>query len=197
MKPVIVRLCAAVALNLLAVGCATTPPPDFYLLASSTPTQLPGFEQGLAVGVGPVEIPPHLDRNQIVSRETPTKLKLSEQNQWAEPLKTGLTRVLLVTLGLELDSNRIYALPTRKRQDLDYQVSVDVLRFDGELGQKVILGARWSLFSRDDDTLLFSKVSRVTEPTGGSDYSAFVDAQSRAVKQLGQEIAAAIKTQVR
>ena len=197
MKPVIVRLFVAVVLSLLAVGCATTPPPDFYLLASTTPTQLPGFENGLAVGVGPVEIPPHLDRNQIVSRESATKLRLSEQNQWAEPLKEGLTRVLLVTLGLDLDSNRIYALPTRKRQDLDYQVSLDVLRFDGELGAEVILGARWSLFSGDGDTLLLSKVSMVREATDGADYRAFVAAQSRAVTQLGHEITAAIKTQMR
>lgn len=188
-----VRLTALLLPLLLALGCAKGPPPQFYLLAPDSPTHLPGFEEGIAVGVGPVELPPHLDRNQIVSREAPTKLRLSEQNQWAEPLKVGFTRVLLIALGLELDSNRIYELPTRRRRNLDYQVAVDVLRFDGALGREVVLAARWSLLSGDGDRVLISKVSRIREPTTGVDYSAFVSAQSRAVERLGREIAASIK----
>jgi uncharacterized lipoprotein YmbA len=178
---------------LFLFGCATTPPPGFYLLATSAPSQLPGFEKGLAVGVGPVQIPSHLDRNQIVSRVGATKLWLSEKDQWAEPLRDGFTRVLLITLGLDLDSNRIYAMPSRTRHDLDYQVAVDVLRFDGVLGQEVILGVRWALTSGDGDKILASKVSLVREATAGNDYTAFVAAQSRAVTQLGHEIAETIK----
>jgi hypothetical protein len=120
---------------------------------------------------------------------------LSEQNQWAEPLKAGFTRVLLVTLGLELDSNRIYELPTRKRRSLDYQVAVDVFRFDGEIGGEVILGARWSLLTSDGNDILLSKVSQIREPVRTADYHAFVSAQSRAVEQLGREISATVKSQ--
>jgi hypothetical protein len=190
-----IQMSAALLLPLLVVGCAKAPPPDFYLLAPGTPTQLPGFEAGVAVGVGPIELPLHLDRNQIVSRETSTKLRLPEQNQWAEPLKAGFTRVLLVTLGLELDSNRIYELPTRKRRSLDYQVAVDVFRFDGEIGGEVILGARWSLLTSDGNDILLSKVSQIREPVRTADYHAFVSAQSRAVEQLGREIGATVKSQ--
>ena len=193
MRTTAVGLIAILLPLLLAPGCAKGPPPQFYLLAPDTPTHLPGFEEGIAVGVGPVELPPHLDRNQIVSREAPTKLRLSEQNQWAEPLKVGFTRVLLIALGLELDSNRIYELPTRRRRALDYQVAVDVLRFDGVLGKEVVLAARWSLLSGDGDHVLVSKVSRIRESAAGADYSAFVSAQSRAVEQLGREIAVSVK----
>lgn len=194
--PIIPSL-ALVLLTLVGAGCAKSPPPDFYLLAPGAPTQLPGFEDGVAVGVGPVELPPHLDRNQIVSRDSQVKLRLSERNQWAEPIKVGFTRVLLVTLGLELDSNRIYGLPTRRRQTLDYQIAVDVLRFDGELGKEVVLGARWTLLGGDGETVLVSKVSQVREPASAEDYEAFVAAQSRAVEQIGREMAAAITAQMR
>jgi uncharacterized lipoprotein YmbA len=193
MPPFNCRPCLALLATLLAAGCAKAPPPDFFLLDAAAPSQLPGFEQGLSVGVGPVEIARHLDRNQIVSRESDTKLKLSDRNQWAEPLKAGFTRVLLINLGLELDSNRVYALPMRQRLPLDYRVEVDLVRFDGVLGREVILAARWALMRGDKREILTSKVSRIREPVQGDDYAAFTTAQSRAVARLGREIAAAIK----
>jgi uncharacterized lipoprotein YmbA len=182
--------------GLFAAGCAPQPPPDFYLLDTAAPTTAPGFEQGLRVGVGPVETARYLDRNQIVSRETGTKLRLSEQSQWAEPIEAGLTRVLLVNLGRALDSNRIYALPMRQHRTLDYQIPIDVLRFDGTLGSErneVVLGARWTVVSGDGKQVRVSKVSRIQEPVTGTEVGALVDAQSRAVQRLSAEIASAIK----
>lgn len=189
------RVLKLVVAGLLIGACAPKPPPDFYLLNTAAPTSPPGFEQGVRVGVGPVKTPSYLDRNQIVSRESGTKLRLSEQSQWAEPMKAGLTRVLLVNLGLELDSNRIYALPMRQRRSLDYQIPIDVLRFDGTLGtgREVVLGARWMLLSGDGKQVLISKVSRIQEPVNAVDVAAFVEAQSRAVARLSAEIAIAIK----
>lgn len=189
---------ASVLMLLLMVvtsACVKTPPPDLYLLDSAAPTHLPGFEEGIAVAIGPVELAPHLDRNQIVSRESATKLKLAENHQWGEPLKAGFTRVLMVNLGLELDSNRIYEFPTRQRRRLDYQVAVDVLRFDGTLNGTIILGARWTLFSGDGKRVLVSKVSSIQESVGSPNYESFVSAQSRAVVLLAREISAAIKEQ--
>ena len=196
--PVKTHMCRPLTLllgSLVTAGCAPKPPPDFYLFNTAAPTSVPGFEQGVSVGLGPVETASYLDRNQIISRESGTRLRLSEQSQWAEPVKAGLTRVLLVNLGLALDSNRIYAQPMRQRRPLDYQIPIDVLRFDGMLGtgKEVVLGARWTLLSGDGRQVLVSKVSRIQEPITGSDVDAFVEAQSRALAQLSAEIAQAIK----
>ena len=190
-------LVGAILAGLLAVGCAPKPPPDYFLLNTMAPTPSPGFEKGVRVGLGPVEIEAYLNRNQIVSKETVTKLRISEQSVWAEPLKAGVTRILLVNLALELDSNRIYNLPMRQQQPLDYQVPIDVLRFDGKLGlgNEVVLGARWSLLSGNGRDVLVTKVSRILEPIVGDGMEAFVDAQSRAVARLAGEIAGAIKAQ--
>lgn len=195
MKTLSFRLLTLLLGALFAAGCAPKPPPDFYLLHTAAPTTMPGFEQGVRVGVGPVETPPYLNRNQIVTRQTGTKLRLSEQSQWAEPVRAGLTRVLLVNLGLELDSNRVYALPMRQRRVLDYQIPIDVLRFDGSLGtaKEAVLAARWTVLSGDGKQVLVSKVSGIHEPVKGSDVGAFVDAQSRALTKLSAEIASTIK----
>ncbi len=192
------QLLAAVFMGLIAAGCAPKqPPPSFYMLSVSAPTMQPGFEQGVRVGLGPVELQAYLNRNQIVSRDTTTKLRVSEQHVWAEPLKEGFTRVLLTSLGLALDSNRIYALPMRQQRPLDYRVPIDVLRFDGTLGagNEVVLGVRWSVISGNGRDVLVTKVSRIVETIGGDDMQAFVEAQSRAVDRLAVEIASAIKAQ--
>lgn len=145
------------------------------------------------VGIGPVEVAPYLNRNQIVTRETSSRLGLSEQHQWAEPLKDGFARVLLVTLSVALDSNQVYVLPLRKRRQLDFEVPIEILRFDGELGREAILGARWSLVEGGKENILKTYVSVIRKPLNGTTYEDFVAAQSRAMAQLGREIAAAIE----
>ena len=192
-----ITLAPVLTFLLLAVGsgCAKTPAPDIYLLDSAAPTHLPGFEKGIAVGVGPVELAPYLDRGQIISRESATKLKASEGHQWGEPLKAGFKRVLMVNLGLELDSNRIYEFPTRPRRSLDYQVAVDILRFDGVLDGEVVLAVRWTLLSGDGKRVLVSKVSSIEEAVQQPSYESFVNAQSRAVVQLAREVADGVRDQ--
>lgn len=188
-------LIVVLSIALWVSGCAKSPPPNFYLLDVEAPTQLPGFEQGVSVGVGPVETARYLDRNQIVSRTATAKLQVSGRNQWAEPMKAGFTRVLMVNLGLALDSNRIYELPMRRRRPLDFQIPIDILRFDGVLGNEVVLSVRWTLLKGDGKEILVSKVSRIIEPVSGPDFDAFVAAQSRALEKLSREIAEATKGQ--
>jgi len=45
-------------------------------------------------GVGPVTLPPYLDRSQIVMSDRANELNLAEFDQWAESLQTNFTRVL-------------------------------------------------------------------------------------------------------
>ena len=189
------RLILVLTIVAVTGGCAKGPPPDFFLLIPEAPSTVPGFEQGATIGIGPVTVPAHLDRNQIVSRGDGARLELSERNQWAEPVKAGVTRVLLVSMGITLDSNRIYALPLRQRRALDYQVSVDVLRLDGQVGGGVILAARWTVLNGDGKKALVTKVSRIEEAAGGPDMDALIEAQSRAVNRLGVEIAELMKEQ--
>jgi uncharacterized lipoprotein YmbA len=188
-----IRLAVVFLGTALAAGCAKGPPPKFYMMKTPAATEPAGLEQGVTIGVGPINLPAHLDRNQIVSRETGVKLDLSEREQWAEPVKNGVSRVLAVQLALTLDSNRIFVLPLRQRRALDFQVAVDVLRLDGTLGGDVILGARWSILSGDGKKLLLSHVSRIEEPTGAPEVAAYVEAQSRAIAQLGDAIGKTIR----
>ena len=175
-----------------AAGCAKGPPPDFYVLHATTSESIVGVERGIAVGVGPIELPAHLNRSQIVTRATDYQLELSESHQWAEPLKDSVSRVIAVNLSNMLESNRVFVIPRRQKVSLDFQVSIDISRFDGRLGEAAILGARWTLYGRDTREPLLSKVTIVYEQTEDGTYNALVAASSLALEALSTEIAEAI-----
>ncbi|TFH47075.1 MAG: membrane integrity-associated transporter subunit PqiC [Lysobacterales bacterium] len=175
-----------------STGCAKGLPADYYVLHATTSESLVGAERGVAVGVGPVELPAHLNRSQIVTRATDYQLDLSESHQWAEPLKDGVSRVIAVNLSNMLESNRVFVIPRRQKVTLDFQVSIDIARFDGELGEAAILGARWTLYGSDTREPLLSKVTIVNKRTEGGSYNALVAASSQALEALSLEIAEAI-----
>ena len=56
------RLLAGVFIALIAAGCAPKPRPDFCMLNVAAPTVQPGFEQGIRVGLGPIELQAYRDR---------------------------------------------------------------------------------------------------------------------------------------
>jgi uncharacterized lipoprotein YmbA len=81
---------------LVLSGCfGSTPPTQFYLLPSPTgvDTAPPSsaVQRDLTLGVGPVTVPPYLDRTQIVTRASRAKLVLADFDQWAAPLQDTIT----------------------------------------------------------------------------------------------------------
>ena len=190
----ILILLVAAALFAL-VGCgATTPPPTFYQLEEPASIMLSGLERGIAVGVGPVNMPAYLDRPQIVTRAAAHRLELSEFNVWAEPLMESIPRVIIVNLSNMLQSTRVFLLPRRDTAiPLSYRVTLAIARFDGKLGGDVQLVARWIMYKGEGEYPLMTKVSIIAEASGGSGYENLITAQNRALKKLSQEIADAIK----
>ena len=186
-------LCILLAAFMTAAGCAKGPPPDFYILNAVTAESIVGEERGVAVGVGPINLPAHLNRSQIVTRATDYQLDLSESHQWAEPLKDSVSRVLVINLSNILQSNRVYVVPRRQRVSLEFQVSIDIERLDGRLGEQAVLSARWTLFGSDTRSALLNQMTIVKEMTEDGSYNALVAASSRALEVLSQEIADAIQ----
>lgn len=188
-----VLLTAIIFLAIVLSACSTSPTPNFYILEQEANLQLSGIEQGLVIGLEPVNIAPYLDRPHIVTRTGNHKLELSEFNRWVESLKDSVSRVVAVNLSNSLKTNRVYLLPRHnKTPHLDYQITIDIVRFDGQLGGNARLTARWSLYDKQGN-LLIAKVSIITEPTSGEGYEYLVAAENRALKKLTLEISDMIK----
>ena len=110
-----IRLWIIAAALLAVAGCGTTQPSTYYQLSETANTELSGLDRGLAVGVGPVNVAPYLDRPQIVVRGQGHTLRLSEFNRWVEPLTDSISRVIIINLSNRLESTRVYKIPRRNK----------------------------------------------------------------------------------
>jgi uncharacterized lipoprotein YmbA len=182
---------------ILISGClGRSPSPSFYAL---TPVQDQLFSRRSSpvhqavIGIGPVKLADYLDESLIVTRTSDNELAKSQFNRWVGSFKDNFINVLADDLGSRLSTNQIYLYPWRLSVPIDYQVTVDVVRCDGRLGNAAWLEARWSIFQGPEKKLLKTMRSSISEPVTGPGYAALVAAQSRAVAKLSQEIATAIE----
>jgi uncharacterized protein len=150
-------------------------------------------EHGIAIGVGPVTIPPYLDRPEIVTRAGGNELHLSEFDRWAEPLQQNFARVLAENLSVQIPTDRTAVFPWEQSTPIDYQVLVEVTRFEGNADGHSSLMARWNIVGADRKKELLARQSSFSAPANAPDYEAMVSALSRTVADLSREIATAIK----
>jgi uncharacterized protein len=175
-------------------GCAPGQPTRYYTLSTvAEPAAAPRPGQGLAIGLGPLTLPPYLDRPDIVTRAGANQMRLGDFSQWAEPLEPLLARTMAEDLYALTGASDVIPIPQRGDLPLDRVVEVDVARFDADEAGEVKLDARWRVYRGDEETPVASGRSQVAEQGAAvPDYDAIVAAMSRAVGQLSAEIAAAV-----
>ena len=96
-----------------------------------------------------------------------------------------------------LGTDDVLMLPERRQVNFDYQVEVDVTRFDVDTAGNAVLDARWWVFGRNGEKLLRSGRSTISEPAEVGDYTAAAAALSRALGAMSKEITQAIAVQAR
>ena len=145
------------AATLILIACGKTAPTRFYILrpmADPPNASPPVPADEITIAVLPVNMPEHLNRSQIVTRQSRHAVTVNEFNRWAEPLDASFTMILAENLSLLLNSNRISVLSRLKFSRYDYHLKVDIIRFDGQIDGEAVLTCRWSLFSGDEKSVL-------------------------------------------
>jgi uncharacterized lipoprotein YmbA len=180
--------------SLVIAGCASsTPPTDFYTLSSLARVEerKPGarFSREITLGIGPVTLPQYLDRPQIVTRPSPNRLELAEFHRWGSSLGQDFSRVLAENLSIFLPAQHILAYPWDERIPINYQIALAVHRFEGKLGEYILLDIQWMVFDQMTRKVLFAKRSKIRQPMASADYEALVFAKSQALAALGRQIA--------
>ena len=177
-------------------GClgGSSPPSRFYLLSPlPAPEAAAAAASGVAIGVGPVAIPEYLNRGQIVTRTGENQLELAEFDRWAEPLQKNLARVLVLNLSTLLSTDRVALHPWNRSTLMDYQVIVDVGRFEAGPDGAASLLARWSIVDGASREALLVRKSSFTEPIASGGYEATIASMSRALEALSRELAREIQ----
>lgn len=191
----------AVVMVMAFGGCmGKSQPPRFYTLspisAGKRATAAKGPALDAVIGIGPVKLADYLDKSRIVTRNNGNRIIEAEFDQWSGSLKDNLTNVLTENIGYLLATDRVFIYPWRSYIPVDYQVTVDIIRFDGQPGKEVALVARWSVMSADEKKLFAVKRSDIREAAGNGGYEDLVAAQSKALASLSLQIVEAIQAAV-
>ena len=138
-------------------GCSTAPVTRYYQIqpAMSITGDLAGAATAnptVALGIGPIKLPPYLDRTKIVLEQQDNELKLAQYSEWAGPLDDNISSVLAREIGALIGTEQISRYPWPPETTVDYRVEVDLIRLhvvaDPET-HEVVLAARWIIKDSD------------------------------------------------
>jgi uncharacterized lipoprotein YmbA len=190
--------CLAAAV--LTAGCLFSPQPDkskFFVLApdvsnsAAVTLSSAGTPNQLIIGLGPIKLPEYLDRSEVVTRVAPNRLELSPIDRWAEPLSTDFRQVMAQDLAGRLGTQMITFYPWYRTTHIDYQVQIDVYRFERDSQGTATLVAHWQIFD-GAGAILYATDSTISETAKPDEPGAA--ALSRAAGTLAQQIAAAVQS---
>jgi uncharacterized protein len=177
-------------LIVVAAGCGTSPPARFYTLgATAQPGGAP--PASCTVVVGPVSMPPAVDRPQLVLQVAPNRVTVDEFHRWAAPLDDAVARAIAADLAVLLGTPRVAALPATGVTPT-HRVTVDVQRFETRPGEQVLIEALWIVQPAAGGEAATGRTI-ATEPVEGKDIEAVAAAHSRALATVSADIAAAIR----
>jgi uncharacterized lipoprotein YmbA len=146
----------------------------------------------LVIGLGPVQLPAYLDRQEFVIRTSPNAFDLSDRYRWAEPLADNFRAVLGSDIRSQLGGN-VIGYPWYAGTKLDYIVRVQVEQFDSDTDGTAALTARWQLRAAKPNQELISRESQFTHKATSSGGDAAAAALSADIADLGQQIASAVE----
>jgi uncharacterized lipoprotein YmbA len=193
--PVLHRAAAA-ALLLLAGSCGSSPPVRYYTLAADQSLEKVEVSNSpggaYAVAVGPVAVPPAVDRPQFVIQLAPNRVALLDDQRWAEPLNSGIPRAIASDLAKLLGVPTVM-FPQDSLADVKYRVAIEIRNFVSVPGEAATVEASWTVFGPQDTVKRGQLVARESVGEGG--YEALAAAHGRALMRVSREVAATIRSE--
>jgi hypothetical protein len=155
----------------------------------SQPCQKYDIAPDVIIAVGPVSIPQYQDRPQIVTQDKDGLLEFAQFDRWGEGLNIGMSRVITENLVRMLPGASIEMFPVNYAIPVKYQVIVDVVGLESELGKDAYLVAQWSIIDSKNKKMVFTKRSEFLQPITPPDYVGLSNVLSAACVSLSGEIA--------
>ena len=178
-------------------GCAAfapkADPSSYYILGALSEAELvadinaAGVNANFTAGLGTIELPGYLDRQQIVTRTSTNRLSYSETDRWAAPLAESFSRVLGQNISHLLKPAQMIQFPWQSTGVPDYQVKIEVIQFEANSDQNAWLTARWSVIDRNKK-ILISQKSQLSRRAASQSTEDFVKALSETLGDLSREI---------
>lgn len=180
----------------LGFGCTSVPPMRFYALNPMDPgpalvTAAPPEKASLSVEVGSLRLPQYLERPQIVTRRSASRLEVAEFHQWGGNLRKDMIRVLAKNLSQLLATPQVYISPHSSQTPPDFRVELEVMKFERDPDEKVRLSVQWSVTAPRDQRLILAQITELESPsvTVGPDMETTVTTMSQMWGEMSRLIA--------
>lgn len=187
-RPAILLVLAA-----LVSACGSTPPSSYYMLSADAAT--PPSHDGVLVGVGPIAIPDYLKNRGMILGRDGNRLTISQYDRWAEPLESGITRVMVLNLASLLDTRQVTVFPWRSDTIPEYAVSVGVVQFTARQNDALLV-ASWTVHRPQTGELVEKSLARHSLPLKSQDPNQVADVYSALLLTLSKDIASAVQRDV-
>lgn len=176
-------------LLLLLCGCSS-PPVLFHALPIPQPVE---GDSTLAVVVGPIRLPAHLNRPYITWRTGQTRLVFDEYNRWGAPLDVELLRATTDQLATRLGTRRVVAWPAQDPSGTALRVSLDVEQLDLMADGAARMRARYIIRRGKEGAALSDGVAVVEARMNGGNADAALGAYAALVDGLAAQLTEAVR----
>jgi uncharacterized lipoprotein YmbA len=187
---------AAGVLCALALAACSSPSSRFYTLSTgdtSAPTAATAAVANPAflIEVTPIDVPPQVAKNQFVVQNSNNQVSVLEEERWASLPGDEIRRALSNSLTRQLGTFDVFGTPYPDRVPV-YRVKVNVQRFESWPGSHALIDAVWSVRAVRTQALLTCRTVASVPVAAG--YDALAIGHQRAVQQISNEIADAVRT---
>jgi len=185
--------------TLLLVSCGVLEPvkdtSENHLLDPAVPERTVTGSRP-AVAIARPSLPGYLARQQLVSRTDDGQVMMNRNHLWAEPLDTGISRVMAANLGRLKNSLNIQPVETFVTMDYDSLLEIRISRFEPDATGALVLECTWKIqpvTGRVADTRSFRTVVGDGGPFAATGpQGARVAAMNEALARLAREVARAL-----
>jgi uncharacterized protein len=186
-------------------SCSIFPPrpePNFFMLTPipddkasnvNAAGPVPGSFAPIELGLGPIRFPVYLDRLEMVTRIDENRFAISETNRWAAPLDGAFSGILAQDLTSRIPESRVALYPWYNDHLPDFQIIIDVQRFDVTVQGLANLEATWTIKDAKNNAFLYSTSSAFTQSVGVSKSADPATALSHTISDLSSQIASRVE----
>jgi len=184
------KISACLAIVFLVVACSwRSPNSEFYVMNRGDLQAI--SNKKISVAVAKVKVPDMLDRAQmVVSDEGSNQIRILEFQRWGDVypdiLQNAVTNDLIAYLP-----NAYVKRTYFDGENVMYSVNIEVNQLMAYPGYKVVLSAWWNIKDAKGNIIRREQGSYEAK-VEGNEIKDLVVAQSKAVHQMSQEIAAAL-----
>lgn len=130
----------------LAAACSSSPPTRFFTLSPVPPAGAAKSYAGPPVKVADIQVPPDMDRLELVRQSAGNELSVDDFAHWAAPLGDLARTALTQDLAQRLPAGRV-VYPDVPEPEGTWHLSVDLLSFTCA-PDRASLEASWSLSAK-------------------------------------------------